>query len=150
MPVALLLAVVVATTMCSAADSVTALPSTGTTTSPFMFDVNPGGDQLVVKFVDLLHWKNVSSHKWSFGDGATDTARNPRHVYAKPGTYTVKMSLTTPDGVKDFEMNDVVVGGSAGRSAGTRTATQSPGFGGVLAFVAVGLCLTALRASRRR
>ncbi len=36
------------------------------------------------------------SYQWSFGDGATDTARNPTHIYANTGTYNIMMIL------KDF------------------------------------------------
>ena len=31
---------------------------------------------------------------WSFGDGATSTARNPVHAYAGPGTYTVTLTAS--------------------------------------------------------
>jgi len=30
---------------------------------------------------------------WSFGDGTTDTARNPTHTYAQPGTYPVYLAV---------------------------------------------------------
>ncbi len=36
---------------------------------------------------------------WNFGDGATATTRNPGpHTYKLPGTYTVKLTMTTPVG----------------------------------------------------
>lgn len=30
-------------------------------------------------------------HTWDFGDGKTDTAKNPAHLYTSPGTYTVNL-----------------------------------------------------------
>jgi PKD repeat protein len=37
------------------------------------------------------------SYSWNFGDGATSTARNPRHTYTSLGTYTVTQTIS--DGV---------------------------------------------------
>ena len=37
---------------------------------------------------------SVRRWSWSFGDGATSTLRNPRHAYARPGTYTVTLAIT--------------------------------------------------------
>ena len=30
-------------------------------------------------------------HTWDFGDGMTDTAKNPAHLYLSPGTYTINL-----------------------------------------------------------
>jgi PKD repeat protein len=35
---------------------------------------------------------------WAFGDGASDTVKNPLHTYTVPGTYTVKLTVVE-DGV---------------------------------------------------
>ena len=35
---------------------------------------------------------NASSFVWDFGDGETDTAFNPEHSYAVPGTYIVGLT----------------------------------------------------------
>ncbi|NLV42782.1 MAG: PKD domain-containing protein [Candidatus Hydrogenedentes bacterium] len=40
----------------------------------------------------------ITSWAWDFGDGATDTAQNPQHVYAAAGVYSVTLTVTTPDG----------------------------------------------------
>jgi PKD repeat protein len=37
---------------------------------------------------------------WDFGDGNTDTARNARHYYRDPGTYTVRLTTTSEKGVR--------------------------------------------------
>lgn len=34
---------------------------------------------------------NGTSYHWNFGDGNTDTAANPTHIYTTPGTYTVTL-----------------------------------------------------------
>ncbi|MFH0968337.1 MAG: C1 family peptidase [Methanobacteriota archaeon] len=56
----------------------------GTTVSPY-----------TVKFYDVSEG-NPISWSWNFGDGVTNTTRNPSHTYS-PGTYSV--SLTISDGV---------------------------------------------------
>ncbi|MDX2002113.1 MAG: PKD domain-containing protein [Chitinophagales bacterium] len=38
---------------------------------------------------------------WNFGDGRTDTRRNPSHIYTLPGTYNVTLIVTTTSGCKD-------------------------------------------------
>src|SRR5690606_38693136 len=38
---------------------------------------------------------------WDFGDGTTDTARNPIHAYHQTGTFTVKLVITDTIGCKD-------------------------------------------------
>mgnify|MGYP000612067269 CR=1 FL=1 len=41
-------------------------------------------------------------YNWSFGDGGTDTAKNPLHYYTATGTYNVKLTTTSKYGcVKD-------------------------------------------------
>ena len=40
----------------------------------------------------------VDSWLWDFGDGNTDTLRNPVHLYTVPGTYTVSLITCNPMG----------------------------------------------------
>ena len=52
---------------------------------------------------DAAHFTDTStgeptSWMWSFGDGSTSTAPNPRHVYASPGTYSVRLEVTNASG----------------------------------------------------
>ena len=46
---------------------------------------------------DSLVFNNVSPNTlgavWDFGDGQTSTLRNPKHVYADSGTYTLKLTV---------------------------------------------------------
>ncbi|MFN8285627.1 MAG: PKD domain-containing protein [Chitinophagales bacterium] len=55
-------------------------------------------------FVAIFHSTANKPHlkyKWSFGDGATDTAANPTHIYFYPGLYTVSVIATTTYGCSD-------------------------------------------------
>lgn len=40
----------------------------------------------------------ITSRLWDFGDGSTSNQKDPSHVYAAPGTYTVSLSVTTANG----------------------------------------------------
>jgi gliding motility-associated-like protein len=43
----------------------------------------------------------VTNWFWDFGDGGTSTAANPSHFYANPGSYNIKVVITTSGGCKD-------------------------------------------------
>jgi hypothetical protein len=51
---------------------------------------------------------NPTSWSWAFGDGATSTERNPSHVYATPGAYTVSLTVANAYG-SDTETKTVDV-----------------------------------------
>ena len=58
----------------------------------------------VAQFQNLTTISNGSqlSFLWNFGDGGTDTIKNPVHVYTAPGPYSVMLQATSPFGcVKD-------------------------------------------------
>ncbi|WP_189227528.1 ThuA domain-containing protein [Saccharothrix coeruleofusca] len=38
------------------------------------------------------------SHRWDFGDGTGSAEADPRHTYAKPGTYEAKLTVSYADG----------------------------------------------------
>jgi PKD repeat protein len=40
----------------------------------------------------------VLTYAWDFGDGATAGGVSPGHAYAAPGTFTVRLTVTDPDG----------------------------------------------------
>ena len=48
--------------------------------------------------------------EWSFGDGATSTEANPRHTYARVGTYTARLTVTYADGEVAEVSTTVTVG----------------------------------------
>jgi PKD repeat protein len=45
---------------------------------------------------------------WSFGDGASSTARNPSHVYTASGLYTVRLTATYPGGSDTEQKTDYI------------------------------------------
>lgn len=57
---------------------------------------------------------HISTHLWNFGDpgsGAanTSTNRNPVHVYASPGVYSLTLTVTTQNGCTDVVQREVTV-----------------------------------------
>jgi len=77
--------------------------SGGTTPVPsapvaaFTADVTTGTAPLSVQFTDGST-NSPASWAWTFGDGASSTAQNPRHSYSNPGTYTVTLKATNAAG----------------------------------------------------
>lgn len=60
----------------------------------FAYEVNG----LTVLFTDMSVGEPVS-WIWDFGDGGASTERNPSHTYAKPGNYTVKLTIVNEFGI---------------------------------------------------
>jgi PKD repeat protein len=46
---------------------------------------------------------SVVAWRWTFGDGASSTERNPVHVYAEEGRYDVLLTVTDNDGAADVK-----------------------------------------------
>jgi PKD repeat protein len=53
----------------------------------------------------------IQTYLWNFGDGTTSTSDIPTHKYAKPGTYTISLTIIDPDGDSDTIQKVIVVGG---------------------------------------
>ncbi len=54
----------------------------------------------------------VTKWNWDFGDGNTSTVRNPTHIYAAPGVYTVTLNVESAIGcrtVSNFASHNVIV-----------------------------------------
>lgn len=64
-----------------------------------------GYGSLNVTFTDLSTGDGaaVVGWQWTFGDGDTDTAQNPTHMYASPGTYTVTLEVNDGGSLTDTE-----------------------------------------------
>lgn len=52
---------------------------------------------------------NAVSYKWSFGDGATSTLKNPVHSYTSPGIYSVSLTVTNDLGCAATLVKDSLV-----------------------------------------
>jgi PKD domain len=50
------------------------------------------GKRLVFKVAPKDVWTTVGAIRWSFGDGTAGSGRTTGHVYARPGTYTLKIT----------------------------------------------------------
>jgi hypothetical protein len=60
---------------------------------------------------------------WTFGDGAVSNDANPVHAYARPGTYTVELRVSSADAMVAVARKSVAVGGGPVVSRFTGTAT---------------------------
>ena len=89
-------------------------PNTPPTASFEYSPLSPTVDNLV-RFTDLSRDPDGSivSWLWDFGDNGTSTERNPAHRYSRPGTYTVRLTVTDN-------------GGATGRTQLTLTVWPSP------------------------
>ena len=74
-----------------------------------------GPDQLVTASEVLFSGKNsrdtdgeVIRYDWNFGDGSTGSGVTPAHVYAKPGTYQGKLTVTDNSGTKNNQASDEI------------------------------------------
>jgi PKD repeat protein len=59
------------------------------------------------------------SYRWDFGDGTSSTEQNPRHVYARTGSYTAKLTVTYADGEVATTQSTVNVGCAVSDSRST-------------------------------
>ena len=49
-------------------------------------------------FINTSTGPGTLSYQWDFGDGATSTLVQPSHVYSKPGTYPVTLTVNSSEG----------------------------------------------------
>ena len=73
----------------------------------FKADHVKGVAPLTVKFTDLSTG-SVTGRTWSFGDGSGSSDPSPTHIYAKPGVYTVSLTVTGPGGSKTETKNSYI------------------------------------------
>ncbi len=60
-----------------------------------------GFGKTAIEFNDMSQGSGISTWSWDFGDGQTGEGRNPKHVYGKPGNYTVKLFINNGAGKSD-------------------------------------------------
>jgi PKD repeat protein len=51
----------------------------------------------------------IASYEWSFGDGIAGSGEKPAHTYARPGTYTVKLTVVDEAGFTSTVEHPVIV-----------------------------------------
>jgi tripartite motif-containing protein 71 len=64
----------------------------------FSGEPTSGAAPLAVKFTDLSRNHPIVSYRWDFGDGGTSDLQNPSHTYARPGDYTVSLTVANSAG----------------------------------------------------
>lgn len=67
------------------------------------FAVADGCDGDSIAYVDgsAIQLDTIDTYDWAFGDTKTSTATSPKHLYSGPGSYSVKLILTSVKGCKD-------------------------------------------------
>ena len=73
----------------------------------FTCDPTAGEAPLAVQFTDESTGV-IRSRLWEFGDGGTSAERNPVHVYAAPGKWTVTLAVAGPGGAARVARADVI------------------------------------------
>lgn len=51
-----------------------------------------------VKFTNKSSGPGTLSYRWDFGDGTSSTAKDPTHVFAQKGIYTIQLTVTSSEG----------------------------------------------------
>lgn len=102
-----------------------------TPTARFTVSTLAGLIPLEVRFTDRSIG-NVTAWEWDFGDGSTSTARNPVHVYRKPGLYTVRFRVHSAGGVDGVVRPDLIDANLLPRFFGSLLAPTAPSRSGSL------------------
>lgn len=87
-------------------DYITVTPITGVL-ADFTAAPTSGPTPLSVDFTDKSQGE-ITSWNWDFGDGGTSTEQNPRHTYMTPGSFTVSLTVTGPNGTDTKTQADAI------------------------------------------
>ena len=80
---------------------------------------------------------DIASRGWDFGDGAVSSAQNPTHRFSVPGTYRVRLTVTTDHGATSSAERMITVLNAPPSAAFTFT-PASPKVGQMVTFSAEG------------
>ncbi|HMK26907.1 MAG TPA: PKD domain-containing protein [Chitinophagaceae bacterium] len=72
----------------------------------YVADCDSGYVRFINKFPELQG--TMGQYSWDFGDGTISTAVNPIHTYGQPGSYPVKLKLTTSTSCLDDSLTITV------------------------------------------
>ena len=90
---------------------VTTLPSGIPPTADFMAHPTGGPAPFAVQFTDLSNGE-IMTYLWDFGDGGVSQERDPQHVYATSGSFTLQLTVTGPLGMGvESKTNYIQIGG---------------------------------------
>ncbi len=67
-----------------------------------------GTAPMTVQFKDISQGQ-PTEWNWNFGDGTSDTLKNPVHTYSEPGNYTIKLSVTNSTSSSSLTRNNYIV-----------------------------------------
>ncbi len=95
--------------------------------------------QDTVQFFDgsTVVGESITSWSWVFGDGATSAAQNPSHRFPTPGTYNVRLTISTSRGAASSTTRTVTVTNAPPTASFTFTPT-APKLGQLVTFSAGG------------
>ncbi|WP_226990808.1 DUF3344 domain-containing protein [Methanosarcina acetivorans] len=88
-------------------------------------NVTSGTAPLTVQFTDLSEG-NVTNWLWDFGDNTNSTSQNVSHTYNSPGTYTVNLTVTGPEGSDSEVKTDFITVSDSNVSAPVAAFTATP------------------------
>ncbi|PKA96786.1 PKD repeat protein [Flavobacteriaceae bacterium MAR_2009_75] len=60
--------------------------------------------------------KSIKSYKWNFKDGSSSSSKNPKHIFKKPGTFEVELTVKDEEGLEDNTTMTIVVSEPANQS----------------------------------
>jgi len=97
------------------------------------FDVDNTQLDYATTFIDeSTSTAAIESWAWDFGDGQTSILENPTNLYAKPGKYTVTLTVTDVNGCSSVYQKTIVISvvatvvkGSIGACAGNASASPN-------------------------
>lgn len=52
----------------------------------------------------------ISGYNWSFGDGTSSTEQHPSHIFTTPGTYTVRLTVTSESSCSSSNYKNIRIG----------------------------------------
>jgi PKD repeat protein len=89
----------------------------------FQADTRSGSAPLTVRFSDGSTGA-PTAWRWSFGDGALSTARNPTHIYQSAGIFTVTLQVTNAFGSDEEIKSGYITVGEAPAASFAATPTE--------------------------